>query len=86
MLEKMPTELEWTDWLQHPATKALHHLLRVWLWERKEQWASGQFSDLSQFGTAILNAKAIGECQMLEQLGALEYSQLEGVLQDDDFE
>jgi hypothetical protein len=46
----------------------------------QEQWAAGQFTDQSSFGTTILNAKAIGVCESVDRLLNLEYEQLEGEL------
>ena len=47
-------------------------LLGFWKRQRQEQWSSGQFTDLSQFGTAILNAKAIGNVEMLDKIRGLD--------------
>lgn len=44
----------------------------------KESWASGAWTDMSQFGTAILNAKAIGKCELIEDVVSVEYEQLLG--------
>ena len=75
---RAPTEQEFKDWQDHPATKALHDLLLERRNDLKEQWASGAFTDQSQFGTAILNAKAIGNCEAVELILNLEYEQLLG--------
>jgi len=45
---------------------------------RKAQWAAGAYTDQSQFGTAILNAKAIGFCEACEDIIALEYLDIKG--------
>lgn len=70
------TEQDFADWLQHPCTQGL----RAWLTGRKEQlkesWASGAFTDQSQYATAILNAKAIGACELASQVIDLDFEQL----------
>lgn len=58
-------------------------MLRARVEERKEQWASGQFTDLSQYGTAILNAKAIGAVEEGEWIASLDYEQVIGALSDE---
>jgi hypothetical protein len=45
---------------------------------RKDQWVSGVFTDQSQFGTAILNAKAIGYCEACEDIITLDYTDVKG--------
>ena len=52
-------------------------ILNNWKEQLKSQWAAGSFTDLSQFGTAILNAKAIGNCEAFDRMIELEYEQLE---------
>jgi hypothetical protein len=66
----------------HPATLALRQVLRLWQEEYKEQWAAGAYTDMSQFGTAILNAKAIGNCEALERVLGLDYNQAIGEIDD----
>ena len=80
---RLPTDQEWADWLQHPATLCLHRLCRAWQLQLKEQWASGAFTDQSQFGTAISNAKAIGNCEALDRVVEISYEQLLGELDDE---
>ena len=79
---KLPTEQEWLEWKQHPCSEALQQILLNWKNELKSQWAAGTFTDLSQFGTAILNAKAIGNCEAFDKIAELEYEQLESELDD----
>jgi len=70
------TEQEFNDWLQHPVTLAIKEYLKREIEAKKEEWASGVFTDQSQYSTAILNAKAIGVCEALTRVGELEFSQL----------
>jgi len=75
MNEQVSQEL-WDSWLLHPVTQALRKLLHRRQEELKEQWAAGQFTDMGQFGTAILNAKAIGNCEAYERVEQLELIEL----------
>ena len=79
---RLPTEQEWNDWQDHPATIAQRKVLRQWISELKERWAAGAFTDMGQFGTAILNAKAVGTCEALDKVIGLEYEQLLGEVND----
>lgn len=81
-VDRLPLEQEWQEWLEHPATRALHRTLRLWQEEFKDQWAGGAFTDLSQYGTAILNAKAIGGCEALERVLGLDFEQVIGESKD----
>ena len=80
--DRLPTGEEWEQWLDHPATKALQSVLRSWKEGVKDQWAAGAFTDMSQFGTAILNAKAIGAVQIIDQIIGIEYDRVAGELSD----
>lgn len=44
--------------------------------ELKNQWAEGNFTALNQYGTTIANAKAIGNCEMLDKLKNVEVMDL----------
>lgn len=68
--------------MQHPATQALYRILRQWRADLKDQWASGAYTDLSQYGTAILNAKAIGTCEAFEKILELDFEQMLGEADD----
>lgn len=51
----------------------------------QEQWSSGTFTDQGQFGTAIANAKAIGQCEAYDMLTELDYeSVIIGELADEE--
>lgn len=77
------SEEDFLAWRQHPVTEGLLALLRGRVDGLKERWAAGQFTDPSQFGTAILNAQAIGECGLCETLIALDFEQYHSELYDD---
>lgn len=46
----------------------------------KVRWASGEFTHVEQYATAISNAKAIGQCEMLERLITIEPEQFISVI------
>lgn len=71
------TEQEHQDWLEHPATLALKEYLRSEIELRKEEWMAGAYTDQSQFGTAIMNAKAIGFCEAATKILELTFDELE---------
>ena len=77
-MDRLPTEQEWLDWQDHPATKAQRQVLRQWVDELKDRWASGSFSSPHEHETMILNAKAIGNCEVIEKVIDLDYDQLVG--------
>jgi len=78
MSHRATTDQEFSEWLDHPVTKAYRSMLKKWKEELKEEWASGSFTDMSQFGTAILNAKAIGQCELLDRLHDTEVNDING--------
>ncbi len=41
MVERLPTEEEYLDWLSHPVTKAFRRLLVEGRQQLMEQWAEG---------------------------------------------
>ena len=59
-------------------------MLRLRVHQLKERWAAGEFTDLSQFGTAILNAKAIGNCEAYEKVAELDFEDIIGELADEE--
>lgn len=84
MSEPLPTEQDFNDWRLHPVTKAVQELLRRWEEELKTRWAHGEFTDVSQYEAAIVNAKRVGQCEIIEHLKQLDYEQLTSELEDDD--
>lgn len=74
---------EWEEWVQHPTTKSLRVVLRLWQEGLKDRWARGEFTDQQQFATAMLNAKAIGEFEALERVLGLDQQQLAAELDDE---
>lgn len=67
-------------------TREVKQLLRKWIKERKTQWADGLFLGEGQFSTAVVNARAIGECDMARAILDLELESLEELKEPDDDE
>lgn len=74
--ERMPTESEWEEWLQHPCTKRL----RFWAERERlslmERWADGNFSAAFDMEMAVKNAGATGACSVYKDLNELDYQQI----------
>jgi hypothetical protein len=49
----------------------------------KESWASGDFTHLEQYATAIANAKAIGGCTTYQEVLDIDYPAILGELSDE---
>ena len=73
MPEKMPSEEEWSDWLQHPCTKRLRFWADKERQERMEMWASGHFSAAFTMEMAVKNAGATGACSVYADVKELDY-------------
>lgn len=79
---QLPSQEEWEAWLEHPATQALRAAFKAQQDDRKDMWMSGLFTDQSQYGTAILNAKAIGFCEAAQIIIDLDYQQVIQEIED----
>lgn len=44
-----------------------------WKVDLADRWLSGEFTDLSQYATAIKNAKAIGQAETLSTLLEMDF-------------
>lgn len=58
-------------------TKALRSKLREWQIERQKQWMSGEFLGEGHFPTMVVNARAVGECGMAQEVLDLTLEQLQ---------
>lgn len=72
----VPTEEAWKSWLDLPETAWFKQVILNRRQELKDQWEAGRFTDLSQFGTGMLNANAIGKCEAYALLEELDYETL----------
>lgn len=79
---RLPTEQEFQDWLEHPATQALRSLLSQEVQTLKDQWASGAFTNEGQYATQMLNASAIGSIRVAERILSVDYEQLLGAFDE----
>ncbi len=75
-LGKMPTEEEWSSWLQHPCTKRLLFWANMERTSLMEQWASGNFSAAFDMEMAVKNAGATGACSIYADLLEMDYKQI----------
>ncbi len=64
------------DWSQDPTTQALRRFLASELASLKDQWANGAFTADSVERLALLQANAIGQCEVLQRLLDLDSQQL----------
>ena len=60
------------EWLAHPVTREFAARLARERTNLMEMWASGAFSDDTEFKTAVKEAAAIRHCQVLQSLLNLE--------------
>ena len=74
--EKVPTEQEWEEWLQHPCTKRLREWAGVCRQNLMEQWAEGNFSAAFDMEMAVKNAGATGACSVFADLQHPDYQQI----------
>lgn len=70
-------EQDFIDWLDHPVTQKFMTFLAQRKEDLKEQWASGAFTHVERYATAIANAKAIGRCEELSRILELEHTDLQ---------
>lgn len=61
-----PQEIQ--SWKQHPVTEAFIAVLDGRKRTLQDSWSAGQFTGNSTDETAQMNAKAIGQVQMLEDI------------------
>jgi len=76
MLEKMPNEDEWQEWLHHPCTKRLRFWAEHERQNRMEMWANGNFSAAFDMEMAVKNAGATGACSIYKDIMELDYQQI----------
>lgn len=60
--------LQWRVWMKQPETKAFFDELEVMREEIVAAWAAGSLTRESADGTAALQAKALGQVQMLDAI------------------
>lgn len=82
--QMLPEEI-WTDWTLHPVTRILlDQVLHRRRDELRNRWERGDFTDQSQFGTAIANAAAIGQIEAIRWMQELTYETFKGALEDEE--
>ena len=73
MLSEMPSEKEWSEWLQHPCTKRLRFWADQTRLDLMEQWAEGNFSAAFDMEMAVKNAGATGACSVYLDVRELDF-------------
>lgn len=71
-------ELLWGEWKQHPMTKKLMAWAEGERQLLQEDWANSKFLGEGQFGTAMVNAKAVAQCELLAEIAELEFETIFG--------
>lgn len=78
----MLNEDQWNAWKGLPETKALFQVMQLRKERWKERWAAGEFTDLNDYGTTILNAKGIGNCEALDSLITISFHTVTTEIED----
>ncbi len=65
---EIDNNLQWTVWMKQPETEAFFDELDVMRKEIVDAWAAGDFTRDSVEGTAMLNAKKLGEVQLIDSI------------------
>ena len=73
MPDKMPSQDEWEDWLQHPCTKRLRFWAQHGRQDLMEGWAKGNFAAAFTMEMAVKNAGATGACSVYELVNEMDY-------------
>lgn len=68
-------EQEFLDWLAHPVSQEYKVFLLKWRESLKEQWAAGGLVHDTVEATAIANASAVSQADLLSRLSMLDYEQ-----------
>ena len=77
------SEEEFRNWELDPVTVAFKAYLRNKLNGAKSDWVAGKFTHPSAEGTAQINARALGYCEVIQEILDLPFSFInEGVSND----
>lgn len=75
--ETLVSKEDWSSWLEHPMTKIFRELLRKRMGIRKDDWVAGCFTTLE------MNAKALGEVQVLQAILELSAEEVNEGMSDE---
>lgn len=64
----MADKLQWRAWLQKEETQIFFEDLEIMRNDIIESWALGDYTRPTSEATAMLNAKALGQLQMLDSI------------------
>jgi hypothetical protein len=62
----------WADWKLHPVTKEVQEWAARWRSDVRREWELGAFTHQDAQTSAMLNARALGMCAVLEAIESLE--------------
>lgn len=75
----LPSPEAWADWKLHPVTQLLREWARVRREELKRTWETGGYTNQDPVAMAMMNAKAIAQCEVLEDFELLELDQFKEI-------
>ena len=76
MRNRAPTQEEFTAWLDHPATWALHNWLRLKREQCHSAWESGRLSNPDPMAWVAKNSEVLGVVGLCRELLEMEFEQL----------
>lgn len=82
-MSKVPSQEEWGEWEQHPATKALKAVLESRIAGLKEQWAEGAFTHATTEAAVLANNHAVAQCQVYRDVLEIDHLTILGELSDE---
>ncbi len=68
-----PSEQEFTEWKEHPVTKALLEMLEKERDVLRRQWEGGSFTDYEKDAFVLTNVNNVGYCRGLTYVCELNY-------------
>lgn len=76
-MPELKDKLQWRNWLNQEETQTFFQDLESMRNDLKEAWASGGFTERTVSETAQLNARALGQVQILDAILDLRTERME---------
>lgn len=73
----MTTLVEWQEWKRNPTTIEFFASLQALRESIKEDWVSGMYTAATSDGTVQLNAKALGQVQIIDRIMETSFEDVE---------
>ena len=83
-MERLMTKLEFEEWRESPAARAIRAYLSKSQEALRSQWEMGSFQAESDRETTRANDAALAEMKVLKELSDLDYDKYSEVMSDDD--